>query len=297
MDHLGDGVNGVRTLVISGASGFLGEHLVRLAFAGLPQVKIVPLVSPRHGGIDLTLPGASRELTRLIRLDCPQETALIHAAARVSFDSADGLLANAAMAVHVAEWARDAGISFATLVSSVIVSPAAGSRDSLYAIGKRATEQVWQLVFPPASRAIVRLAGVWGWQANPTLFWNRLLLCAAGQTCTPLPLRRARSRRNYISVSEAANSALHLTAQRMAGSYVAASAEAIDLGTFVEALRNLPESRLQLDWQDDGLSDEVLYTPSPELAALLHPFAEVLEETWRTRPLWLSAASCVGSPR
>jgi len=284
-------------MVVTGASGFLGQTLLEAAATTWPDATIVPIHSPRCGGIDLVQPKASEQLAATIPMANSHDAILIHAAATVEWDTPDGFLANAAMAVNVATWARAVGIGFSVLVSGVNVYgplPIADAQTpcqptTMYGLGKWAAEQVWRLILPQERTAIVRLAGLWGWQRKPTLFWNRLLLAAThGGWLEERPVvRRSRSRRNYISTLEASECLLRLGIQRMAGLFLAAGLDTVDTGSFVRALQKLSGSRLSVDWQDDGGVDEHLYHPSPELLPWLKPFPEVLSTMWATQPEWV----------
>ncbi|MBZ5705061.1 MAG: NAD-dependent epimerase/dehydratase family protein [Acidobacteriia bacterium] len=282
-------------LIITGASGFLGGVLVSAARESWPDGRITPLHSPRHGGLDLTRPDACAALSAALRIEKPESAALIHAAAAVRPDSPGGNAANATMAGNVAGWARSVGIGFAVLVSSVSVSPPEGKsiapaqlREG-YGTDKLAAEEIWRGILPAEKQAVVRLAGVWGWQKRPTLFWNRLLLVAArGSPPEPMPVvSRRRSKRNYISVFDASECLLRVAENRLSGTFLAAGRDAIDTETFVRALEQLPGSRLSLEWHDDGGRDEALYPASPELSSWLKPFAETLPAVWAKEPAWL----------
>jgi len=222
---------------------------------------------------------------------------LVHAAAAVKWDTPGGLLKNVAMALNVATWARATGIGFCVLVSGVNVYPTLPLADvdtpcqppTLYGLGKWAAECVWRLLLPQERSAIVRLAGIWGWQRRPTLFWNRLLLGAV-QGSSPesrLVVRRSRSRRNYISAHEASDCLLQVGINRMPGLFLGAGRDTVDTRSFVKALRELPGSNLSVDWQDDGGEDEVIYCPSAELLPWLKPFPDELFAIWAGKPDWV----------
>lgn len=289
----------MRHVVITGASGFLGAAVVAAARAVQPTLSVTAVDSPSEGGIDLTAPDAAARLQAAVRLDDPGATVLIHAAARVRWDAPEGLLANAAMAVNVASWGREAGVGFAVLVSAVNVfatrpftpGNAPCRPPSMYGVGKLAAEHAWRVLLPPQRRTVVRLAGIWGWQRRPTLFWNRLLLRAAGiETGAALVVRRRRSRRNYISAREASACLLGLAADRVPGVFLAAGLDVVSVEQFVEAVATLPGSRVDVDWQDDGGSDEIVYETSPELRRWLRPFPEELAAVWAARPAWVLVA-------
>ena len=74
---------------------------------------------------------------------------------------------------------------------------------------------------------------------------------------------------------------------RTSGLFLAAGRDVLDTGTFIEAVLALPGSRLDVDWQDDGGTDECLYDPSPKLLPLLTPFSEMLAQLWREKPDWV----------
>ena len=286
----------LRHLIITGASGFLGGELVTQARRLCPAARITPLLSPRQGGIDLTDPSSAERLSTAILLDEPASTALIHAAAVVR-PAADSL-ANETMAARLARWAQSAGIGFSVMVSSVSVYTPLLARTSVdsstqpataYGVDKLNGERAWQRTLPAEKRAIVRLAGVWGWQRRPTLFWNQLLLAAARESPPERPpiVLRKRSRRNYISVFEAAECLIQLALTRREGIFLAAGRNPTDTESFVHSVQQLPGSRLVVEWKDDGDCDECLYSFSPEIAPWLQPFENALSATWAAKPGWL----------
>lgn len=290
----------ILTVVITGASGFLGQTLLEVAATSWPNATLVPIHPPRRAGIDLAHPTALEKLGKSVHISNPRDAILIHAAAAVKWDEPDGLLANAAMALNVAGWAESADIGFCVLVSGVNVYAPLPLADidtpcqppTLYGLGKWAAEHVWRLLLPQERSAIVRLAGIWGWQPHPTLFWNRLLLAAVrGSPPEPkLIVRRSRSRRNYISAREASDCLLQVGSNRMAGLFLGAGRDVVDTQSFVKALQELPGSRLSVDWQDDGGMDECIYRPSTELLPWLKSFPEMLSTIWANRPNWVLRA-------
>jgi hypothetical protein len=206
------------------------------------------------------------------------------------------LFANAAMAVNVATWAKSTKIGFCILVSGVNVYETLPYADTdtpchpptFYGLGKLVAEHIWRLLLPSEHSAIIRLAGIWGWQRRPTLFWNRLLL-AAGRGTPPEPkpvVRRRRSRRNYISAREASYCLLEIGTKRISGMFLGAGRDVTDTQSLVRALQDLPGSKLSVDWQDDGGADDVIYRPSDELLPWLKPFPEELSACWADRPDW-----------
>jgi len=150
-------------------------------------------------------------------------------------------------------------------------------------------EKVWEEIVPAERSAIVRLAGIWGWQRVPTLFWNQILL-AAGRGSPPqsVPIvRREASLRNYISVSEASDCLLEVAAKRNTGTFLAAGRDLVSTESFVRSVQALPGSRLSVEWEDDGGCDRNLYRASPELMPCLTPFDETLASIWQSKPGWL----------
>ena len=262
-----------------------------------PDAEVVAVRSPRHGGIDLASADAPQVLRDKVRIDAPEEAVLIHAAAHVEWDTRDALLANVSMALNTGTWARSAAIGFSVLVSTVNVYPnvARAAVDTpcqpltLYGVGKVAAEHVWRRILPDERRSIVRLAGIWGWQQSPTLFWNSLLIAAArgpGAVGAPI-VRRRRSFRNYVPAGAAAECLLGVGANRLKGLFLAAGDEPMDTGSYVELLERLPGSRLSVTWQDDDERDEQIYTPSPELSPWLASPASALPATWAHMPEWI----------
>jgi nucleoside-diphosphate-sugar epimerase len=284
------------TVLVTGASGFLGQTLLEVAGVTFPNATLLPLHSPRHGGIDLTQSEAMDTLQTTIHITYPQDTILVHAAAMVDWETPDALFANAAMAVNVAMWAKSTKIGFCILVSTVNVYETLPYADTstpclpptFYGLGKLVAEHIWRLLLPSEHSAIIRLAGIWGWQRRPTLFWNRLLL-AAGRGTPPEPkpvVRRSRSRRNYISAREASCCLLQIGTKRMSGMFLGAGRDVTDTQSLVKALQDLPGSKLSVDWQDDGGADDVIYRPSDALLPSLKPFPEELSTCWANRPDW-----------
>ena len=283
----------VEDIVITGSSGFLGQSLVAAAREMFPKAKLQPVISGRHGGIDLTQPDAASRMLSQIQLQNPGRSVLIHAAALVEWNTHAALLDNAAMALNTAEWARQIGVGFSVLVSSVSVYPRAPFCDnqtpcqpsSLYGAGKMAAEHAWRLVLPADRHAIVRLSGILGWQMHPTLFWNKLLLAAADLLPHERPVvRRAQSRRNYLTAREASVCLLRVGTERLSGAHLAAGRDAVDTAELVAALEALRGSKLPIEWQDDGITDEQIFQPSNELLPALGRFREELALLWSQRP-------------
>jgi len=287
----------VSTIVVTGANGFLGQSLLGQAARQRPETEIVAIPSHRAGGIDLAADMAPDWLSDKITLEDPSDALLIHAAAVVEWNTSAGLLKNVAIAINLAQWSNSIGIRFSVLVSAVNVYPAVPKADvqtpcdprTLYGLGKWAAERVWQLSLPAKQQATIRLAGLWGWQPKPTLCWNRLLLAAArGFPAESRPfVRRRCSRRNYISVNDAANCLLAVGKARQSGLFLAAGGDVVDVGEFIQALSALPGSRLDVNWQDDGGADESLDEPSPELLPMLTSFQNTLTRLWEERPSWV----------
>ncbi len=232
-----------------------------------------------------------------LQIDDPAGTALLHAAAAIQATT-PGSAANETMAAQLAQWAHSVGIWFSVMVSSVSVytplparTPADGATEpvSAYGLDKLNAERVWRRILPAHKTSVVRLAGVWGWQRRPTLFWNRLLLAAArGSPPEPRPVvLRKRSWRNYVSVYEAAECLIQLTMNRMSGTFLVAGRSPMNTEGFVRLLQQLPDSRLVVDWRDDGVRDECLYSFSSEIKPWLQPFENILSAMWAAKPEWL----------
>lgn len=284
-----------RHLIITGASGFLGGELVAQARRLCPGLRITALLSPRQCGIDLADPISVGRLSDL-SIDDYAGTALIHAAAAIQVELEPS--ANETMATNLAQWAQSAGFGFSVFVSSVsvytplpcrTVVDAATEPASAYGLDKLNAERIWRRSLPEEKTAIVRLAGVWGWQRRPTLFWNRLLL-AAGRGSPPdaIPVvLRKRSRRNYVSAAEAGECLIRMATNRMAGTFLVAGRNPMDNESFVHSLQQLPGSCLEVEWKDDGKCDESLYFFSPEIEPWLRPFEDALSAIWAAKPGWL----------
>ncbi|HVS54019.1 MAG TPA: NAD(P)-dependent oxidoreductase [Opitutaceae bacterium] len=283
-------------IIITGASGFLGSQLQAIAQSHCPAARIVAIGSPKQGGIDLTDSNCFENLAKRVRLKNPESSLLIHTAAAVDWHSIDGLLKNAAMAHNIAAWAKANDIAFSILVSSVSVYPRSANTEvdssvepsNIYGLGKLSAEHLWRLLFAADRRAILRLAGIWGWQSRPTLFWNRLLFAAARgtQPSERLIVKRRLSRRNYISAREACECLVHIGVNRLPGLFLGAGRDPMDTGEFINAVQALPGSKLEVEWQDDGGHDEEIYEPSQELLSRLGSFDNELSLMWSSKPNW-----------
>ena len=119
-----------------------------------------------------------------------------------------------------------------------------------------------------------------------------MLAAARGFPAEPrLVVKRRNSRRNYISVSDAASCLLELGMSQTPGLFLAAGRDTVDTGAFVEAVSALPGSRLEVEWLDDRGSDESLYEPSRELLPMLRPFEDALARLWKEKPMWVAQGS------
>jgi len=262
----------MKTLVVTGASGFLGSALVGVARqAGL---EVVALESTRHGGPDLR---QRFDLT----VNEPESTVLVHCAA-VLGDFAEAAYDNIDMAYAVARWVRLSGV-FGVHVSSV---SAMSQTATMYGFGKLLSESAWRHILPSEQYGTVRMAGIWGWQKKPTLFWNKLLLTAV-RGKPRLTIMRGQSRRNYISVQEAARCLIRAGTLRLTGTHIAAGHDAVSMESYVRHLSALPGNRLVVDWQDDGQHDDVIFQTGSDLLPALTSFHCNLTELWANRPDWI----------
>lgn len=289
-----------RTVILTGASGFLGRHIASTAARKHPDVTVVLVEGPSVHGVDFSKDGSDMALAERISIEDPQRSVLIHAAAKIEWDSPEALLNNAAMACNVAAWAKDLGVGFSVLVSSVNVYPTIPFADvdtacappTFYGLGKWCAEHIWRLQFQGRRCAVVRLAGVWGWQARPTLFWNRALLAAAGYDAdlSPVTVGRNRSKRNYVSATDASECLLQIGLNAMNGLFLVSGRDEVDTKTFIEAVESLPDCKLKFKWEDDGSTDEQIYRPSEEVVPWLRSFDDNLADVWKNRPAWLQTS-------
>lgn len=273
--------------MVTGASGFLGQAILRYVEEHKPGTRLVAIRSPRDGGIDLREPGGYPEIPDV------KEAALIHAAAKVDFDSVTSAADSVNMAFNVGIWASAIGIPFSVFVSSVAVfgdtfwahANAPVVPTTAYGVGKWAAEKTWEIVLPVEQRCIFRMAGLWGWQQKPTLFWNRVLLAAVRGEC--LTIRAGKSRRNYISTRDAAALLVWIADHRLPGTLLGAGLEVVTMSRYVEAVQALPGACLEVKWErDDGENTQVFH-PSGIFVERLHTFQEELSHLWDNPPAWI----------
>lgn len=276
----------MRHIVITGAGGFLGSHLAAAARKSGAE-KVTPVYSRLTAeGVDLADKNAVQDLQQRFPISNPEETAVIHAAAHVEWDSIEAVTLNALMAFNVASWMAEQKVGFGVLVSGVNAG-IEGPPQTMYGVGKVAAEHIWDVLLP-SRHATVRLAGIWGWQRKPTLFWNRVLLAAVRKKGEPLNVCRRNSRRNYIHVEDASRVLLALAETRRSGCFLAAGRDNVTTAEFVEAVQRLPHSHLSVNCTGDEGGDNQIYQCSPELLPYIRPFKEALAETWRAKPAWVT---------
>lgn len=201
---------GNRVVAVTGATGFLGQHLVRaLAEAGyVPRIlsRRDP-VSPFWRGIepqvvlgDLSSPQALKRL-------CDGAGAVVHAAGLIKAASRAGFdKVNVAGAVAVADAARQAGARL------VLISSLAAREPQLsdYAASKRAGEEAVLAAHPGA--LVIRPPAIYGPGDRETLG-----LFAAAQSSRLLPVLSPASRVAMIHVEDAAAQILDLMKGDRAG--------------------------------------------------------------------------------
>ncbi|MBN1881990.1 MAG: NAD(P)-dependent oxidoreductase [Deltaproteobacteria bacterium] len=288
----------IDTVIVTGASGFLGSELLICLKKTYPKATIIPIVSPRQEkGIDLCDDNVVSQLNQTYDIPHPDNTLLIHAAAYMDWHSREGIFKNVEMATNIAEWAKSQGIGFNIFVSSVSVYKQSEYADhttgcfpeTYYGIGKLTSEHVWRMLLPEKNRSIIRFSGIWGWQRKPTLFWNKLLISAAtdSHNDSDLVITRAGSKRNYISYREASNCLIHIAKNRLHGTFLAAGKDMIDTKTFIDYLNKQKDSKLSVVWNDDGHQDEIFFKPSDEILDCLHPFEDEMEYMWSQKPAWV----------
>lgn len=278
-------------IIVTGASGFLGTAILGYARNHIPDALVLPMKSPRYGGLDLT-DSQAPSLLKEFQISNPKNTVLIHVAATIDWNTPSGLLKNILMSTHLSTWSREIGIGFNVFCSSVNVYGANISAtvntppcpETFYGLGKLTEERLWQISVDESKLAIVRLAGLWGWQQRPTLFWNTLLLNAfkKSKEHPKIVMNRKLSFRNYISVSDAAKCCLEVATHKMSGIFLAAGKDIMSTGDYLDALREYSPNLELLD-EDDGSTDRLIYTPSVELLPWIKSFSENLEELWIIR--------------
>jgi len=288
-------MNDIREIIVTGATGFLGAETVKRARAILPGAAVIAVPSPRHGGPDLAATDGASQLSAFHAVARPEQTLLIHTAAIVAWDDPASRSGNAAMGLNVARWAKQAGIGRNVLTSTVSVYPESARCDcatppapaTLYGQGKLAAEQNWRAELGDKRCAVIRFAGIWGWQPRPTLFWNRVLQAAvSGESVS---IRRRRSVRNYISLRDAAELLVRTGMAGTSGTFLAAGVERISLGDFIAQVSALPGTSLKIKDEDDGGSDEQYFEPSPQMLPHIRPFQTNLTDLWAHKPTGTTA--------
>lgn len=274
-------------LVVTGSTGVLGAAILRQA---APSFTVIEIKSAKRGGVDLREGDAWKELITDVVVPSPECTAVIHCAADISWSGSQVLENNFLMARNVARWTAEAGIAFAVYVSSVSVFQPAEHVSletpclpaTLYGMSKLRGEHAWRSILDEKKSAIVRLAGILGWQPSPQMFWNKLLVIAAERQAHCGFDYNPESQRNYITSSEAAECLLGIVTGRHAGLHLAAGAEATLLAAFIAILEAAAGSSIAGRVKDSA-RDVVLYEPSPVLRRWLRPFHDRFHELWQQR--------------
>jgi len=281
----------ITQLIVTGAGGLVGACVVREARHLFPAIRVTEILSPRKGGVDLTARDACQQLLDTVVVPSPGQAAVIHCAADLAMEGAAVGLNNTSMTAHVAAWCNAIGLAFGVYVSSVSVYPpgALTTADAPpmpvneYGRGKLAGEIIWTRELGTEKTAIVRLAGVLGWQEQPQMFWNRLLLEALAQQRSAGGQYKVGSRRNYITGPEVAECLIQTAMNRITGTHLAAGLETVTMGEFVSMLEE--KSGPLSNWSGvEGAPDSVVYEPSPALSGWLKPFRFRFDQLWAQRP-------------
>lgn len=178
---------------LTGASGFLGRHLVAALHARGYRIRVLTRQDPVHrlwSGVDLeVVPGALEDEVALRRL-CRDATVVIHAAGLIKARGRDDFLA-----VNREGTARLARIARAQSPAArfLLVSSLAAREPHLshYANSKHAGEQVAAQIVPPEALTIVRPPAIYGPGDMETLVMFKAAKGLAAPLATPAGSRAA----------------------------------------------------------------------------------------------------------
>ena len=286
-----------QTVLITGASGFIGGALVRMLNRVGPQIdyKVIPMVRKPSGLPDeVVLDFESRDFGYKIRKLRPVD-AIVHLGAKVDLSMKliwknDLYLSNVLATAILARWARTTGAYF-VFTSTVMIHGAQTSEvkkdtspnpDTGYADSKWLAEGAIRIYEP--EHLILRLAGVYGNNGPLHLGINKAIT-QAQNSVVPTLTGDGAGKRNYIYVADLAKLLLFCLKSRITGTHLVAGTEVISIAEMLRLICDafLPGTQ-PIRKEGDSGRDQIV-----EHSKELHWRMKGFEEALRNMKKWHEA--------
>ncbi|MFA5800454.1 MAG: NAD(P)-dependent oxidoreductase [Candidatus Peribacteraceae bacterium] len=271
-----------RTVIVTGAAGFLGKAVVRrLKKDGY---LVLPLDRVKTGEtkeiiIDLADKDLFANLSKL-----PKADAIVHLAAVVAFEDKENNLfvPNVIATAELARWAKDLGAYFIFAssitvhgVKTALIDRSTGiNPDTAYARSKWLGEELVRAA--GLDHLILRISGIYGQNGPAHLGLNRAIDQAL-RGKAPTLVGAGEAKRNYVYVNDLAAMIADAVGRKITGTHLAAGPEPV---TIADLLKDI--CAILLPGQDpirqkgETGADQII-EPSPELLAG-RSFRQALEE-------------------
>lgn len=280
-----------KTVLLTGATGFLGRHTVRaLEESGWEVIRCVRAGAPHPGGVQ-TVECDLNDLAGILALE-PQyrPDAVVHLACHVGWDGSNderlfvpNVLATGCFAHLARAWGAKLIFASAAIVhgsrSEKIGSDSPVEPDSPYGRSKALGETLIRA--SGAEYSILRIAGMFGCDGPGHLGLNRAIDDAL-RGIPPTQIGDGRGLRNYVYVRDVAKAIVAALRANAGGTYLVAGSEVLSIRNMLEAVCETFLPGMHPTIRPGAEAADQIVSPSPALPAT-RTFREALLDIHRSK--------------